>query len=212
MKKTLFKLVCMVLFAHTATVAYGQANDEDEGWDMINVSIYPGVLTSDISFPKGEKHTLTYTGLGLKTELETRFHGISVMYDFAFGLWGYDDYSSNGKEAHFPMPESFGKVFSGSAMLYGGYTLFPKWRFQIPLYAGIGGEYLNGAPYHNFFLDLGAKARLKFYFTTKIAGFLGLNYTIGMSDSKRGLGKSPSEKYDMFFTKGYIDLGVSIFR
>lgn len=66
-----------------------------------------------------------------------------------------------------------------------GTTINKKKRFQIPLYIGIGGEYVRAEKVcHNFAVLGAAKARMKYYFNNTISAYVGFNaqYAIGGVD------------------------------
>lgn len=75
-------------------------------------------------------------------------------------------------------------------------------RIAFPLYAGIGGYYVQGSPFKHFFLSAEAKIRIKFYLLNWLGLFVGIN-------GKAGIGSysTPSEKdediNDIHFMSSY---------
>lgn len=64
---------------------------------------------------------------------------------------------------------------------FGKALTFADGRFQIPLYIGLGAEYLKGEPFNNLFVDLGAKIRLKYYVSNSVGIFVGTTGKCGWS-------------------------------
>lgn len=83
---------------------------------------------------------------------------------------------------------------SVTLMTYAGKTFNRNKRLQIPVYIGLGGEYLHGGPVHNLAFDLGLKARLKIYITNNIAVYGGVTGRLGLGT------KSKDDSSDEFYT------------
>ncbi|MBQ9436689.1 MAG: hypothetical protein IJU33_11275 [Bacteroidales bacterium] len=99
-----------------------------------------------------------------------------------------DKYEYLGKE--YSTDGRFNDLTSVSIMYYLGKTIFPAKRFQVPIYIGVGGEVVQGYPFHHLMFDLGAKARMKFYITRKFGVFAGVTGKWGYGHSTYGEGSS----------------------
>ena len=97
------------------------------------------------------------------------------------------------------------KSFGGA--IYLGCTLFPKQRFQLPIYVGAACDYVNADPVKNVAISAVGKIRMKFYPTYKVGIFAGASYKIGvLTGGKKPYykGKTHDNKYNGFT----IDAGI----
>lgn len=91
-----------------------------------------------------------------------------------------------GHEQAFDGKLVFKDLSSFTFMYYWGSTALPGKRVQIPFYLGLGGEVLQGYPFHHFMFDLGAKLRVKFYATNRLGVFVGGTGRWGFGTSNFG--------------------------
>ena len=158
-----------------------------------------------------EKHKINYNaGFGVLFDIEKQLNGAVSLSEFRYGKWKCDECKPYDGTSLFPIPATCDDVNSFSFMQYGGKTIFPKKRVQIPLYIGIGLDYLRGAPYHNLFFDFGAKARIKFYITSKFGLFAGADYTFGYGSSSRDLPEKSSKSFNLYTRKLNVDFGFTV--
>ena len=190
------------------------ANAQEKSLSVV-VGVNPGIgkLSTSIYKDKNEDHDINYKmGFGLSVDIEKQLSGVISLSEFRYGKWNFDNMKMSTETPQFPMPAKCDDITSYSFMQYAGKTIFPNKRLQIPLYIGIGADYLSGAPYHNIFLDLGVKARVKFYILDTVGIFAGADWTYGYGLSSRGMPQSDTHKeyLTLSFTRPYVDLGATV--
>lgn len=94
---------------------------------------------------------------------------IDALTEICFSKMGFVD------EANTPITNSY----RFSIYRFQGVNLFYRKRVQLPIYLGFGLNYYTQLKKEKLFLDLGARARLKFYLTNRIAVFGGAYYYFG---------------------------------
>lgn len=105
-----------------------------------------------------------------------------------------------------------GKITTYSFHIYGIITLLRQKRIQLPLYIGIGGDYIEGGPVNAIFGMASGKARFKFYPTNKIGLFGGYSYDIGLTYKNFGSsGAGSAIKLERYInnTVQRIDAGIT---
>jgi len=189
-------------------------NAQDKSLSVV-VGVNPGIgkLSTSLSHGKEEDHDINYKmGFGVSVDIEKQLSGVITLSEFRYGKWKYDSRKMSTDTPMFPMPAHCDDVTSYSFMQYAGRTFFPKKRLQIPVYIGIGADYLSGKPYHNLFVDLGVKARVKFYVTDVVGIFAGADWTYGFGLSSRGMPSSDThqEYMSLSYTRPYVDFGATV--
>lgn len=135
---------------------------------------------------------------------ERQFEGVVSLTELTYFQAKWDETTYTHKDHDYPVLTGE-DIWSAGITTYIGTTINAKKRFQLPLYIGVGGEYIDGNGLHNVMLDLAAKARMKFYITSSIGIYAGFTYRYGFgsheqklddeesnSDSKLYWGISPS--------------------
>ena len=91
-----------------------------------------------------------------------------------------------------------------SAMVFPGLTIFPNKRFQIPVYVGIGYNFIKSDLLKSSQIAIGAKVRMKLYVTDNVGIFIGGNW-------KGGYGTYKAEsKYDVFSRQLSAECGLVV--
>ena len=202
------KLIFSSLFA--ALLASSVCAQERSVSVVVGVNPAFGSLSSSIK-KDNEEHFVDYkSSFGVTIDIERQLKGYIVMTEFRYGKWSLDEFDPYGDTSIFPMPESADDLSTFGVMQYGGKTFFPNKRFQIPLYAGIGLDYIQGAPYHNLLFDLGAKARMKFYITDKIGIYAGADFIWGVGTSNRGLPEDSKKLFTINTSRLCVDFGFTV--
>lgn len=204
MKKLIFSIFGLVLIVSSV---YAQERSVSV---VVGVNPALGGLNTSIGYDD-EDHNIDYKStFGVTVDIERQLKGYIVMSELRYGKWKLDEFEPDNTNPRFPMPDSADDLSTFTFMQYGGRTIFPNQRLQIPLYVGVGFDCLQGAPYHNLLFDLGFKARIKFYITDKIGIYGGADLSWGTGRSKRGMEKDSSKSFDISATRMYIDFGVTI--
>lgn len=97
------------------------------------------------------------------------------------------------------------KSFGGA--IYLGCTIFPKQRFQLPIYVGAACDYVMADPVKNVAISAVGKVRMKFYPTYKVGIYAGASYKLGIltgGDKPYYDGKTHGNKFNGF----NIDAGI----
>jgi len=204
MKKFYFTLLFMALFILSAGA-------QGTNWSfMAGANPGFGKLGSQIRHADDEVHHLDYKqSFGFSVELEREWRILSLLSEFRFVNYKFDEYSHSEKEYLFPLPSSYEDVHTYSVMEYVGFNFMKHEKIQIPFYFGLGTEYLYGAPYHNFTAQLGFRLRAKLYLTDHIALFGGLGYVVGAGGSKRGIKEGDDSIFLILTNRANYDLGIS---
>ena len=95
-------------------------------------------------------------------------------------------------------------------MYYLGKTFNSGQRFQVPIYIGLGAEYFSGWPYHNLLVDVGAKIRMKYFFSQRFGLFVGATGKYGFGSSERFMKKDSKDTPKISRTSIDFDAGLTI--
>ena len=180
MKKIYF--IFLALFCLYISDLHAQARN-------LGIGVAP-VGSIQLDYKKNEEkkgHRLNYTSyLNGHLYYEPQLFGASWLIEGSYAQAQIDNFEINEESALTLTPSSINdRISLYSFYLYSGLTIFPQKRLQIPIYGGVGGDYIEGEPIDNFLFSLGAKARIKFYITDQIGLYLGADAKIGI-----GFGKS----------------------
>ncbi len=204
MKKLILTFLVLAMFASSICA------QERSVSVVVGVNPHLGSLSSKIKFDD-EKHNIDYKStFGVSVDVERQLRGYIIMTEFKYGKWELDEFDPYEGNSLFPIPDTADDLNTFTFMQYGGRTIFPNKRFQIPLYIGIGLDYLQGAPYHNLLFDLGAKARMKFYITDKVGIYGGVDLSWGIGSSGRGMEEDSKDSFTISATRSYIDFGITV--
>ncbi len=208
MKKVFAICLSMMLAASVSVMG------DDEKTTNLMVGVTPGIGTTKLNIKhdvkNGEKDKFTYNQeVGVNVGLEHVLYGWIVYSELHYSRSKLNkeeirDYSI------FPYGE-LKNVSEVGFMQYGGYTINPGKRFQVPIMIGIGADYMFGEPMHNLFLAYGAKARMKFYITPKFGIFAGAAFKGGSSSSDRNHDNDTHlGKYKLSKTNFNAEFGLTI--
>lgn len=166
------------------------------------------------------KYSYNYTAVG-SFEFQRQYKGHLFLSKLSVGKFkasskdlNYGDLNGNFyKEQGAPDFDvnEFQDGLDFSFMQYGGRTINPGKRFQMPFYYGVGFSYLQGAPVHNLTFDLGLTLRAKYYFTDNFAIHAGASGVIGwgLRDYELFEDKDEGATYTVGNRKLMLDLGLS---
>lgn len=164
-----------------------------ENWVRnVNISAYATIAETNIGLPEGSG--VIFSNIGALSsgliELDFIYHGAAVSIETAYAKFTGWKYENNNNIA------SSNSIFSVYG--YTGKILLPKKRFQIPLYVGVGLDYVEGKPMNNLYVGLQLKARAKFYITGTMGLFTGLRSKYMYSTkSPHKINIEEIEKYDI---------------
>jgi len=188
MKRSVIVIALMAIFIC--------ANAQNDGIKSINIGFAPvGYIHENIRLG-GEKYRYDYKSYyNINLGYEKQLGGVVSLTEIKYAAAKFDKYDLKGVSAYFnPLQQE--DIYSVSVTAYAGKTINPNKRIQFPVYIGIGGEYINGGPFHNIIFDLAAKARVKFYVSNKIGIFAGGTGRIGWGS--KSAGKSSGSKKDYY--------------
>ena len=171
-----------------------------------------GKTHASIRLKEAEVYKYHYNAFwNINAGYEKQFKGVFTFTELSYSHGTFDNYELTGTSQWFD-PEQKEDISSISLTQYIGVTINKISRFQIPLYFGIGGEYLTGGPLENFALHIAAKARMKYYFTTKIGMFVGINglYGLGFKSASELGTQSADPYYTLSHGMWYFDAGLII--
>lgn len=173
MKKKIAAIVIGLLFTTVEMNAQEKVNS-------LNVAFSPfGYNKMGITL-ESEDYQYNYKSYwNISLGYERQLKGFISLTELSYSEAAFDKYELKGTSKWFE-PDQQEKLTTASLMCYCGKALLPQQRLQIPLYLGVGFDYLNGGPAHNITLNLGVKARVKFYITDTIAIFVGGNARYGL--------------------------------
>ena len=138
---------------------------------------------------------------------ERQFKGVVTLFELGYSKAKFDKHELKGSSEWFD-PAQSADLTNMSFMAYAGKTLNAQKRIQLPLYFGLGGDYIHGGPMHNLTFDLGLKARLKFYVTDKIGIYGGATGRLGFGSKKASESSNSSTYYTISTTTWYVDAGI----
>lgn len=142
---------------------------------------------------------------------EKQFKGSSTMTELSYAQAKFDKYDLTGQSKWFN-PFQTEDIYSVSLTQYFGTTINPNKRFQLPIYFGIGADYINGGPFHNLLFDGAVKARMKFYITNNFGIYAGATGRMGWGAKSASESKSSSSStsYTITNTSWSVDAGFVI--
>ncbi len=149
----------------------------------------------------GIDHKLDYkSNWNVNIGYERQFNGAVSLTEAHYGQAKFDKATYTYKDESFSY--NVGEdIYSAGITTYIGTTINPKKRFQLPIFIGIGGEYIDGGDIHNVIFDGAAKARMKFYFSNSFGIYAGgtFKYGFGMrsidGDDSKSIGITPMTWY-----------------
>ena len=210
MKK--FSVIClsMMLLACVSVMADGEKTTN------LVVGFTPGIGQSRLSIKhdakNGAKDKFTYNQeVAVNVGLERVLNGIIILPELHYSRskLNKDEIAPNSQ---FPYGE-LKNLSEVGFMQYFGFTLNAKKRFQVPLMAGVGIDYMFGEPVHNCFWAYGVKARMKFYITPKVGIFAGGMFKGNYGTSNRGEDSgyhSDDAKFKLNKTNFNAEVGLTI--
>jgi hypothetical protein len=131
-------------------------------------------------------HKLDYkSAWNVNIGYERQFNGAVSLTELHYGQAKFDKATYNYKDVSNEYT-SGDDIYSAGITTYIGTTINAKKRFQLPIFIGIGGEYIDGGDLHNVIFDGAAKARMKFYITNNFGIYAGgtFKYGFGMRSIK----------------------------
>lgn len=186
-------LACTVAKAQIRNLSLGYA---PLGYNHVNISL-------DDEEYKYDYKSYWNANLGY----ERQFKGMVTLFELGYSKATFDKYDLDGKSEWFE-PAQTADLTTMSFMAFAGKTINAQKRIQLPLYFGIGGDYIHGGPMHNLTFDFGLKARLKFYITDKIGIFGGATGRLGFGSKKASEDSKSSRYYTIGTTTWYVDAGL----
>lgn len=127
----------------------------------------------------GFNGTLNYrSAWNVNAGYERQFYGIVSLTDLYYGQAKFNQatYKYNGTSEKYTDGDD---VYSVGITTYAGKTINARKRFQVPVFIGIGCDYINGGNLHNLILSGAAKARMKFFFSNKFGIYAGGTFKYG---------------------------------
>ena len=140
---------------------------------------------------------------------ERQLGGAGLLIEGTYAMAKFEKMDNNIINLYEPDATYAKDVNIYSAAFYGSYAFNKQKRLQVPVYVGIGADFVNGDPINLAFVSLVAKARLKFYISNKIALYGGYNYKtgLGMDGSDNKDSKAPEKS--TYLNVNYADMGVT---
>lgn len=112
-------------------------------------------------------------------------HGVTHMLEASF-LTGNLSEKKESDSYYIEGWNHFSNLKTITLNYYVGNTFFPGKRFQLPIYAGIGANYIMADPIKSLALNVGLKARAKFYITDRFGIFAGAGCRYGLGSVRYG--------------------------
>ena len=127
------------------------------------------------------------------------------VWEFSFGRFKLDsvtnDYYYDLSE---DMSSKADNLWNFAWTYYGGHVFHQYHRWQFPVYAGVGCQYLNGGLIHNFIPHVALKLRIKCYITNELGIFMGANGYIGLY----GLKDYQDIEFRLNNGRAFLDFGI----
>jgi len=205
MKKYISTLLCITLITLST-------NAQKKGWSF-NAAINPGFGTLDtqLRHSDDEVHDIDYKqSFGVSAGFEHQGRLVTHLTEFRYVQYKFDEYQLKEGNPVYPLPTTFDDIKSYSLMQYTGLNAMSHEKLQIPIYLGLGLEYLEGEPYHNITAMAGLKIRAKFYLTNRLAIYGGIGYIAGIGGSERGVDHGDDSVYLILTHRINYDLGISV--
>lgn len=186
------KIINYSMVIAVVMMACVNASAQDKSRSLIGGFSPFGMMNAKLKHD-GERYKYNYKSYwGVSLAYEKQLRGVSSMTEFSFAKASFDDYEIKGTPSTFNPYQTEG-VSAFTLMEYFGRAINAGHRFQVPIYIGFGGTYLKGGPFHNLLINVGLKARMKFYVTDKLAVFGGGSLTYGFGSKSAGDGDSFSK-------------------
>ena len=204
MKKT-------ILAAITFMLALGTSIATAQEQQSLTVGVSPvGSIHANISLDN-EEYKYNYESYwNVNLGYEGQFHGHVTLTEVTYAKAKFESYELTGNSQWFN-PAQQEDVTDIALTTYYGRTIFPGKRVQLPLYIGIGGEYIKGGPLHNLAFDVAAKARLKFYISNSFGIYAGATGRWGFGAKSASEKSSSSTKmYSVIPSTLAFDAGIII--
>lgn len=206
MKTKFFTIIVTLLTVCTLAKAQDKAGSLVLGFSPL------GGISEKISLDD-EKYKYDYKSfMNASLGYERVFKGAITLTEVSYSQGKFDKYDLQGTSLWFN-PAQEDDVYSVAVTQYIGTTINPNKRVQLPLYIGIGGDYVNGGPLHNLTFDVAAKARIKFYITNNFGIYVGATGRMGWgakSASEKSSNYSSSKSYTITNTIWAADAGIII--
>ncbi len=161
---------------------------------------------------ENERMKINYVNyLAAHLAYETQNKGRGTLLEFSYAQSELKNIDKDIINKYQPDLKYDEKITTYSFHIYGIVTINKQKRLQIPLYFGIGGDYIEGGPVNAIFGMASGKARLKLYLTNKIGLYGGYSYDIGLTYKNIGDGSGPAPKVDRFMNNyvQHIDAGIT---
>lgn len=203
MKKLFLSVICLMAVSLSAS-AQNKARSLIIGFGPVGY-IHENIKLDD------EKYKYDYKSFwNANIGYEKQFKGVGSLTEFAYGQGKFDEYDLAGTSKWFD-PAQAEDIYSVSVTQFFGKTINPNQRVQIPVYIGIGADYINGGPFHNLLIDGAVKARLKLYITNNFGIYAGATGRIGWgAKSASESGSKSSKSYNITNTSWSVDCGIVI--
>ena len=200
MKNKLFFVLLSLLMA---TGVNAQVKNLGVGGDFMGSSTIKISNTDN----KGLLYSTTFKPLvGASVFYEAVLGGMTHMWEASY-MTGKMESLENGEYyiTEWGANPAFEPIKMASLFYYAGMTFNSGSRLQIPVYLGIGGVYNMADPIKCWTYNVGAKARVKFYFTDSIGVYGGAGWKGGMGFQKAG-----ESKFDVTQRGVYLEAGLTI--
>ncbi len=139
-------------------------------------------------------------------QYENSHHGITSLTELNYFRANYDKSDLQGISTEHFNPVCTENIFGASLTQYIGVVINPKGSVQLPIYLGLGADYLNNSAFlHHFTGDIAAKARLKIFFD-KIGVYVGGSGRAGFGVK----GGSEHQGYNITTMLWSVDAGLII--
>ena len=124
--------------------------------------------------------------------LEYALDGVRFMTEFGYQKAGNDwdvEFVDKKNGFKYDTENQFETPSFITGMFYVGFTPFgTKSWFQLPLYFGMGADYVTGVPNKKANVSFGAKIRANMYFTNNVGLFIGGHYKFGIASRDYDMG------------------------
>ena len=178
------KILSLLLFVVFGTSAIAQ-NTNNLGFGVAPVGGAYLNFSNNESTNSNNYFNLEYTSLfNAHLFYEKQHSGLCSLYEFSYTSAKLAYTQFGGQSIADWTDQISGSLKSYNFMMYAGSTINRNHRLQIPIYFGIGGDYVSLTPYDKFFVDFGLKARMKFYVTNTVSIYIGGDWKGGLSLAK----------------------------
>lgn len=136
-------------------------------------------------------------------QYENSHNGITSLTELNYFKADYEKMDLKEVQTTYFNPNCTENVFGATLTQYIGVVINHKRSVQLPIYFGLGADYLNNRDFlHHFTGDLAAKARLKFHFNN-LGFYIGGGARMGFGVK----GGSEHEGYHILTTLWNVDCG-----